>query len=109
MYVEKDPHKLVNYVCGSNIYNEGEDVKVNECLDWKDLSDIFESINLMFTLQIKPESEYPDWLWEIHVGPPQKLEELDPNTKHYWRRLRKMKHLQNNLLASLKRRKLHSR
>lgn len=29
LYVEKDPHKLVNYVCGSNIYNEGEDVKVN--------------------------------------------------------------------------------
>lgn len=29
LYVEKDPHKLVNYVCGSNIYNDGEDVKVN--------------------------------------------------------------------------------
>lgn len=26
--VEKDVNKLVNYVCGSNIYNEGEDIKV---------------------------------------------------------------------------------
>lgn len=26
--VEKDPHKLVNYCCGSNIYVDGEDVKV---------------------------------------------------------------------------------
>lgn len=28
MPVESDPHKLVNYVCGSNIYTTGEDVKV---------------------------------------------------------------------------------
>lgn len=26
--VETDPVKLVNYVCGSNIYTTGEDVKV---------------------------------------------------------------------------------
>lgn len=26
--VERDPHKLVNYCCGSNIYTEGEDIKV---------------------------------------------------------------------------------
>lgn len=42
--VETDPHKLVNYVCGSNIYQEGEDVK------------------------LKPESEYPEWLWSIRTG-----------------------------------------
>ena len=29
MPVEEDPHKLVNYVCGSNYFIEGEDVKVN--------------------------------------------------------------------------------
>lgn len=28
MPVETDPQKLVNYVCGSNIYVTGEDVKV---------------------------------------------------------------------------------
>lgn len=27
--VETDPKKLVNFVCGSNIYVKGEDVKVN--------------------------------------------------------------------------------
>lgn len=27
--VEKDPQRLVDYVCGSNIYVDGEDVKVN--------------------------------------------------------------------------------
>lgn len=27
--VETDAHKLVNYVCGSNIYKTGEDVKVS--------------------------------------------------------------------------------
>lgn len=42
--VETDPHKLVNYCCGSNIYKEGEDVK------------------------LKPESEYPEWLWSIRTG-----------------------------------------
>lgn len=30
MPVETDPQKLVNYVCGSNIYVKGEDVKVRK-------------------------------------------------------------------------------
>lgn len=28
-------------------------------------------------------------LFEIHLGPPKKLEELDPDSIQYWRRLRK--------------------
>lgn len=28
-------------------------------------------------------------LFKIHLGPPKKLEELDPNSIEYWRRLRK--------------------
>lgn len=67
---------------------------------------MFENIRNQLYFQIKPESEYPDWLWDIHVGPPKKLEELDPNTKEYWRRLRKQALRQNNRLAKLKRRKL---
>ncbi len=42
--VETDPVKLVNYVCGSNILKEGKDV------------------------ELKPDSEYPDWLWSIRLG-----------------------------------------
>ncbi|KFM62682.1 39S ribosomal protein L54, mitochondrial, partial [Stegodyphus mimosarum] len=60
--VETDPHKLVNYCCGSNIYKEGEDVK------------------------LKSDDEYPEWLWTLRLGPPPPLEEMDPNTKEYWER-----------------------
>lgn len=31
MPVEEDPQRLVNYVCGSNIYTKGEDIKVSSC------------------------------------------------------------------------------
>lgn len=58
--------------------------------------------------QLKPESEYPEWLFtEIHTGPTKKLEELDPNTKAYWRRVRKMACRQHNRLDATKRRHLH--
>ena len=43
--VETDPHKLVNFVCGTNLLREGgEDVK------------------------LKPDSEYPEWLWTLNTG-----------------------------------------
>jgi len=42
--VETDTQKLVNYVCGSNLLKEGEDVK------------------------LKPDDEYPDWLWTLRTG-----------------------------------------
>ncbi|KAK9307313.1 hypothetical protein QLX08_002327 [Tetragonisca angustula] len=69
--VEEDVNKLLNYVCGSNIYKEGEDVK------------------------LKPDSEYPEWLWNIRTEP-LKLEDLDPNTKQYWRYIRKQALIKNN-------------
>ncbi|XP_037944917.1 39S ribosomal protein L54, mitochondrial [Teleopsis dalmanni] len=77
--VETDVNKLVNYVCGSNIYKTGEDIK------------------------LKPDSEYPDWLWSLNVDRIIPLEELDPNTKQYWRRVRKMALRRNNQLAKLRR------
>ncbi|XP_076284267.1 mitochondrial ribosomal protein L54 [Lasioglossum baleicum] len=72
--VEKDVNKLLTYVCGSNILKEGEDVK------------------------LKPDSEYPDWLWNISTEP-RRLEDLDPNTKEYWRYLRKQGLRRNNRRA----------
>lgn len=76
--VETDPYKLINFVCGSNILKEGKDIEV------------------------KPDSEYPDWLWNIRTGPPPKLEELDPNTRIYWRKVRKTGLRRHNLLSKLK-------
>lgn len=76
--VETDPERLVNYACGTNIFKTGEDIK------------------------LKPDSEYPDWLWNIRIGPPPPLEELDPNSKEYWRRIRKMAMKRNVQLQRLK-------
>ncbi|KAF4527644.1 hypothetical protein B566_EDAN010868 [Ephemera danica] len=76
--VEEDPVKLVNYVCGSNIMKEGEDIK------------------------LKPDSEYPEWLWTLRTGKLPPIEEMDPNTKEYWKRVRTEAMRQNNKLAKLK-------
>lgn len=42
--VETDAKKLIKFVCGSNILKEGQDV------------------------ELKPDSEYPDWLWNLNIG-----------------------------------------
>ncbi|PSN35513.1 39S ribosomal protein L54 [Blattella germanica] len=77
--VETDPHKLVNFVCGTNLLKEGgEDIK------------------------LKADNEYPDWLWTLRIGKSPRLEEMDPNTWEYWRRIRKMGMRRNNLLSKLK-------
>ncbi|KAH8416240.1 hypothetical protein KR222_011818 [Zaprionus bogoriensis] len=76
--VETDANKLVNYVCGSNYLKTGEDIK------------------------LKPDSEYPDWLWTLNTERIVPLDELDPNDKPYWRRLRKMALRRNNQLSKLK-------
>ncbi|KRT79010.1 hypothetical protein AMK59_7514, partial [Oryctes borbonicus] len=73
--VETDPQKLVNFVCGSNIYKEGQDV------------------------QIKPDEEYPEWLWTLRTGKPPTLDELNPNSLEYWRKVRQLGMKRNNRLA----------
>ncbi|XP_014271642.1 large ribosomal subunit protein mL54 [Halyomorpha halys] len=77
--VETDAQKLVNFVCGSNILKEGKDI------------------------ELKADDEYPDWLWKLNTGKPKPLEELDPDSKAYWLRVKKMAMVRNNKLSKLKR------
>merc|ERR1712071_18029 len=77
--VETDAEKLVNYVCGSNILKEGENIK------------------------LAPDSEYPEWLWSLKTDKPQPLEEMDQGTLEYWRRLRKVNLQRNSELMKLRR------
>ncbi|XP_075300578.1 large ribosomal subunit protein mL54 [Opisthocomus hoazin] len=69
-----DPAMLAAYAMGVNYFKEGPEVA------------------------LKPDSEYPEWLFQIHLGPPKKLEELDPDSLEYWRRLRKYNTWQRNRL-----------
>lgn len=41
----------------------------------------------------------PVRLFEMNVGPPKKLEELDPETREYWRLLRKHNIWRHNRLS----------
>ncbi|XP_076847749.1 large ribosomal subunit protein mL54 [Brachyhypopomus gauderio] len=61
----RDPAKLTSYAVGVNIYKQGEDPP------------------------LKPKEEYPEWLFQLNLGPPTKLSELDPESEEYWKRLRK--------------------
>lgn len=61
----KDPVRLTTYAVGVNILKQGEDP------------------------QLKPPEQYPEWLFQLNLGPPKKLPELEPDTWEYWQRLRK--------------------
>lgn len=77
--VEEDANKLVTEVCGLNYQLETDPVL------------------------IKPDSEYPDWLWTINVKRPlPPLEEMDPNTKEYWMQVRRDMRRARNKLMKLK-------
>uniref|UniRef100_A0A669QLK2 Large ribosomal subunit protein mL54 n=1 Tax=Phasianus colchicus TaxID=9054 RepID=A0A669QLK2_PHACC len=69
-----DPVTLANYAVGVNYLKDSPEVA------------------------LKPDSEYPEWLFQIHLGPPKKLEEMDPDSLEYWRRLRKYNSWQRNKL-----------
>lgn len=43
-------------------------------------------------------SAFAPRLFQIHLGPPKKLEEMDPDSIEYWRRLRKYNTWQRNRL-----------
>lgn len=63
MAVETDPHKLVNYCCGLNYHIDEPDIK------------------------LKPDNEYPDWLWTLRLGPKPNSWEMERGTKEYYLRL----------------------
>ncbi|XP_072516855.1 large ribosomal subunit protein mL54 [Salminus brasiliensis] len=71
----KDPAKLVSHAMGVNIYKQGEDPA------------------------LKPKEEYPEWLFQLNLGPPKQLSELDPESYEYWNRLRKEHIWRSNKLS----------
>ena len=63
---ETDSKKLVHFLCGGNILKEGADP------------------------ELQPRSEYPEWLWTLRTERGSvPLEELEPNSWPYWKRLHK--------------------
>lgn len=66
--VEKDPNKLVKFCCGANIYNDGAPDP-----------------------ELKPDSEYPEWLFKLHTDwEPIPLESMSKDDHVYWRRVKKL-------------------
>uniref|UniRef100_A0A8C6T5W7 Large ribosomal subunit protein mL54 n=1 Tax=Neogobius melanostomus TaxID=47308 RepID=A0A8C6T5W7_9GOBI len=61
----KDPVRLTSFAVGVNINKQGEDPK------------------------LKPIEEYPEWLFQLNLGEPKKLNELEADSWEYWKRLRK--------------------
>lgn len=75
--VETDPHKLVNYCCGLNYHIDESPIK------------------------LKPDNEYPDWLWKLRLTPKPKSWEMEKGTKEYYYTLAK-EGKQRNFLLRLK-------
>ena len=59
--METDTEKLAKYCCGLNLLKtEGVEI------------------------ELKPNSEYPQWLWELSLDKGPDLEKMDKNTLEYW-------------------------
>ncbi|XP_051233973.1 39S ribosomal protein L54, mitochondrial [Dicentrarchus labrax] len=61
----QDTVRLTTHAVGVNIFKQGEDPP------------------------LKPPEEYPEWLYQLNLGEPKKLNELNSDTWEYWKRLRK--------------------
>ena len=67
--VETDTNKLLSHCCGLNYRTEG---------DWSE------------PVELKPDTEYPDWLWKIDVKRPRPTsDELEYGTLEYFKALEK--------------------
>ncbi|XP_059474508.1 large ribosomal subunit protein mL54 [Neocloeon triangulifer] len=78
--VETDTQILHDYVCGTNLLKEGGE-----------------------NIKLKEDSEYPEWLWTLRTGKFPELSEMDPETKEYWMKVRRMGVANNNKLLRNKR------
>ncbi|XP_075467423.1 large ribosomal subunit protein mL54 [Ascaphus truei] len=74
----KDPVLLTTHAMGVNIFKTGPDV------------------------MLKEDVEYPEWLFQLYLGPPKKLEELSPESPEYFKLLRKLHMWRNNRLSKNK-------
>lgn len=72
--VETDPHKLVNYCCGLNYHLDEPLVK------------------------LKPDNEYPDWLWNLRLTEKPNSWDMEKGTKEYYLRLAEEGNNRNYLL-----------
>ncbi|KAM8889171.1 large ribosomal subunit protein mL54 [Synchiropus picturatus] len=71
----KDPVRLTAYAVGVNIFKQGEDPK------------------------LRAVEEYPEWLFQINLGEAKRLNELEPESWEYWKRLRKENIWRSNRLG----------
>ncbi|XP_032809528.1 large ribosomal subunit protein mL54 [Petromyzon marinus] len=77
--LSRDPEVLVSHCVGLNFLREGSDPP------------------------LRSDSEYPPWLFELNVGPPLTLEEVEPDSMEYFRLLRKQHMWRVNKLSRHKR------
>lgn len=78
--VETDPNKLVNYCCGLNYHIDEAPIK------------------------LKPDNEYPEWLWKLRLTEKPNSWELEKGTKEYYQRLKEEENQANYLKRASSRR-----
>ncbi|XP_043078205.1 39S ribosomal protein L54, mitochondrial [Puntigrus tetrazona] len=61
----KDPVRLCTHAVGVNVFKQGDDPF------------------------LKPKEEYPEWLFQLDLGPPKKISDLEPDSWEYLKLLRK--------------------
>nr|ALS05125.1 mitochondrial 39S ribosomal protein L54 [Labidocera rotunda] len=80
---ETDAKKLLSQVCGLNYATEGP---------------------LSEPIHIKPDSEYPDWLFKLDIKRPKpSLEQMDPSTKEYWEKVKSQMDARHRRILQLRR------